>query len=427
MSRQYKEFENRVIFYGNTPLEWKELKPKIINEFKGENCWDLVSPELGWKRIERGDGEVEVSLEEYVFNDAQPIEKDFIKKKLEEFDNNIKVCCEKSLDIIQKARGKTVEWKAEETYKVEQNKIVMEAKRPASIDSYEKSFRDVHTMWSRNQTEYYAKVASVIKVFNRCLGKAPKAVVSLPFNAQRFREAWTVLDEYYFNKLSEAEIDIAIDLKLMELRYNERIGLEGFLNQLNSLYAQSKNDQNDLTKKQTYLMYCLKESSHPFKDVLSNINVFASLDFNGIVEALRRRDVEIKGEKRRKQNPNSYSNDYAFHTDNYSPTNAPNQKKQRTDKGSRAQAYVSSTSDVDTKSVPWCTECEREGHTVKNCFTLVPCPICGNTGHGAKWCKEKKKSSTRNASGIGAGNGRVSDPPKTKAMFQKNNPRKGKA
>jgi hypothetical protein len=410
MSRQNKEFENKVIFHGNSPFEWKELKPKIINEFKGENCWELVNPKLGFREVELEDGSVQEYLVEYSFDEVEPNKEEFMEEKTKAFDKNIKNTCKESMEMIESAEGKTAEWKADEIYKVNQNKITMKSKRSASIEGFEKSFREVHTMWTRKQAEYLTKVASVIRVFNRCLAKGPKDIVALPFDARKFREAWRVLNEFYFNKLSESEIDVAVELKLMDLRYNEKTGLEGFLNQLNKLYSHSRNDQTDLTKKQVYLMHSLNESSHPFKDVLSNINVFASmesLDFNGIVEALRRRDVELKTEKRKKQSPNSLK-DYAFHTD----SSAPNHKKQK------------SVSD----KLPWCTECDREGHTVDTCFNLVPCPICNRKGHGAKWCPDKKKKgNTSKSSGNGAANVKVSNAPKTRAMFQKNNPRKGKA
>jgi hypothetical protein len=408
----FQEFSNKVIFYGNSPLEWKDMKPKIINEFKGENCWELVDPELGRRVMNLEDGSVFEYFEEHTFNEVEPNREQLLEEKTNAFDRNIKKTFKSTMDMIVNAVGKTDEWRADEVFKAKQSKIAMESKRPTAIESFEKSFRELQAMWTRKQAEHCTKVASVIKVYNRCLAKIPKSVITLPFDAHKFREAWSVLDAFYFTKLSDVEIEMEVELKLMELRYTEKGGLEGLLNQLNLLYSHSKNDQSDLAKKQTYLMHSLNESNHPFKDVLSNINVFASmenLDYNGIVEALRRRDREMKNEKRKKQNPN-HLKDYALMND---AEDTSSNKKQKVD-----------------KSNLWCTECQREGHTIDNCFTLVACPICNEKGHGARWCpveKKKKKKFFKNVKKSGGGNGKGSQPPKTKAMFQKNNPKKGKA
>jgi hypothetical protein len=215
---------------------------------------------------------------------------------------------------------------------------------------------------------------------------------------------------------------------ILELRYEEKTGLEVFLHKFNNLYSKTATP-NDMLTKLAYLTNCLNKSkNNPFHTTLTILNNSGNADFQSTVEALHRRDMELKTRDEIKRRSNS---DYSLNMNTELDDEEPVEKKRKTQsnkkkiKRNNEEVYLNQP--TNDKEIPVCSHCNMKWHTVENCFDIVPCSICNKLGHGPKTCREKKNSNSNsnfsnNVRGDKSSSGtrKKSDPSKIKASFIRN-------
>jgi hypothetical protein len=341
---------------------------------------------------------------------------------MKKYSKGIKTWYEAALNQIQNSTFSDQE-KTVKIFDVERAKLDKDSQKMNMEETFRKTYIEASRLYNVNQEKFNTKVANAIKTFNKSFAKGPKALIGIELEALQFRKAWAKLDEYYTDEKNAATTQMNIRMKLMDLTYNEKQGLEVYIYQLTDLYLKSGLPPEDDNQKVAYLIHGLqKSSSHPFKDLLSDFSSYSMDDYSNLVDILRRKESEVKKEKRAKL---SHTNDLAFHTnDNY--TDEPEEEKKRKFKGGE-KANLTADEDSEeggggknSKAKFHCTYCDKDGHTADQCRQKLTCSKCGKKGHEAKTCRVKGAKGKQKKGTNG------NKPPSLRKAFEKNKPFKGK-
>lgn len=404
-------------FWGNSATEWVGIRDKIIAQFQGSNCWDMVDPDLGWVE-ELIDGVVGKVRYEVSVDCTQPNRNELVTKKLKAFDKNIEDWFEKSMKQVVNLVEPEL---SKRTQIIEMTKLEKEFGRIEKKDNLEYRFGEAERAFATKQAEYVDKVSRVLKVFHQCFRTRPLAIIENELDSGKFRTAWDKLNATFLTQEAESQIIMVSIEGLHNLKYEESQGLEVFIQKFNQLYQRSNQPEDDFTKV-GYFKNCLEKSrSNPFRETLSFLNLQGFTKFDNLVEILFRKEMENRTKRNFQKVYNSKES--VFQTlEEKQP-----QKKQKVE----AHLLLDNPKQFRPRYV--CTHCKLPGHTVDRCFLIVACSKCGELGHSPKNCTGTgnmssngnggpiKKNTTSSAN---AGDGRNSSTAalKIKEKFVRKNP-----
>jgi hypothetical protein len=171
---------------------------------------------------------------------------------------------------------------------------------------------------------------------------------------------------------------------LHNLKYEENLGLEVFINKFNSLYSKIDARPGDEFSKVGYFKNSLEKSrSNPFRETLSHLNLQGFIGFDDIVNILYRKEFENRSKQDYRQL--SQSKESAFEVDEETQP----KKKRKIKKNAPQEVHVSNNNPTTSRPRYVCEHCGKQGHTKDRCFDIVPCPRCNKLGHSEKTCKYK--------------------------------------
>jgi hypothetical protein len=255
----------------------------------------------------------------------------------------------------------------------------------------------------------------VLKIFTRYFKDKPLAIIQDDLDNRRFRAAWYKLNYVYLTEESEASIKMMANQAILQLKYEEAKGLEQFVYKFTTLWE--KTGSEDAFIKVGYFKHCLEQSrSNPFKETIAHLHLQGFVRYEDIVDVLFRKEMEQRSKRDYRQMTGTI--------DHQESAFAVEETEHKVKKGKKItqQAHVIvSTNNKAEKSKQVCTHCNKGGHVKATCFQLVPCPICGEKGHGRLSCKSKDKGG-QGGSSTSSNNKTSSGTPKVRDDFKNKKP-----
>lgn len=349
-----------VLFNTGTSLQFAVVKDKIIGQFKQEGVYDThirFDPNLDANEIV-----------ETTFDDLEPTQADEVDNVITERLAAVHTKYDNRDRTTMNDRTLSIRRIIEELEKLgnQRQEAVTEvnSKRYELVQKYKASLK----IWKDDREKFRAEKAKCMKVFNLYFGDLARGVVKQFLDNDQYRAAWYHICKLYgstaANKANAQQIITYITTKVYDASNST---LEDLEQELSTLYQQL---------------------------VAAGENVSESLKLQFLCGALERSPgEEFKSQIEAIQNN---SHDYEEGLALLHKQAAKLGIGRELDKRSNANQIVVASLKAITPgpsraTLPTCSFCHKVGHKTANCWEKMTCYKCGEKGHIAPNCRNKRK------------------------------------
>jgi hypothetical protein len=420
-----RNYEESFYFISGSAIEWIQAKRKLEGAFREADVWDLVDIPIGIVPIITLDvngNPGPALLPEVMHTLPVPDYNIMVNQALQQFIDNIHQTYGDNIDLVNNSLSLSDLQKDAKIL----NLSIRRNEDLSKVDNYnmqlENTYNSRREQYEKSKEKFESKKAKCIGIFRKRIAPNALTIANGHLYAERFRQSWHCLNEFYKSTSAGREGRSAV-IHLLQNEVWDGKDLQGHIDYMSCLHSQCV--EYGTANTDDYKYECLSNSiiksnncPRSLREVINHFSISPVLyTYNQLLETLqmkasvlkldqqtsmqknRSNDRRTEGQERvnsAKRNNDSnkrtvteyesrVNTSSVNYNDNNNNRNNYNDNNNNRNNNNNNNKYINKKDRSHLK----CDHCKKTGHTKEQCWAIHACEICGEIGHPGYRCSQR--------------------------------------